>query len=214
MKGLLSKDLRLILMQKNFVFLAVIWFIVLTVMNDELTFLLIFVPYILSLLVVSTVSYDSFDNGGSFLFSLPFKRHDYVIEKYLLSALIFVFGNLIAFLISLSTELILRGDILELDQWLNMVLISFITVFIFLSFMFPLYLKYGSEKARIINILIIAFSLALLYGIRNLLDLIHFNGDVLYLNFSTVIMVGCAATLITYFISLLISIKMIKRKQF
>lgn len=153
MRGLIIKDLKLIFLQKGFIFLSVIWLIALSIINDELIFLLAFIPYILSILTVSTISYDSFDNGYPFLFTLP-------------------------------------------------------------SVMLPSYFKYGSEKARIINILIVGLVLVVLYGVKNLLEQTQLIDSVLTLDTNTIFVAGSVLAIIIYVVSLLISIRIIYCKEF
>ncbi len=214
MRGLIIKDLKLIFLQKGFIFLSVIWLIALSIINDELIFLLAFIPYILSILTVSTISYDSFDNGYPFLFTLPFKRRDYVMTKYLLAVLMFVAGNLLTLTFVFLSELVLSKELMELWDWLNTFVISFIGVLIFLSVMLPLYFKYGSEKARIINILIVGLVLVVLYGVKNLLEQTQLIDSVLTLDTNTIFVAGSVLAIIIYVVSLLISIRIIYCKEF
>lgn len=214
MRGLIIKDLKLIFLQKGFIFLSVIWLIALSIINDELIFLLAFIPYILSILTVSTISYDSFDNGYPFLFTLPFKRRDYVMTKYLLAVLMFVAGNLLTLTFVFLSELVLSKELMELWDWLNTFVISFIGVLIFLSVMLPSYFKYGSEKARIINILIVGLVLVVLYGVKNLLEQTQLIDSVLTLDTNTIFVAGSVLAIIIYVVSLLISIRIIYCKEF
>ena len=47
-----------------------------------MTFAIGFLTFVMSLFSVSSISYDEFDNGNAFLFSLPITRTTYVVEKY------------------------------------------------------------------------------------------------------------------------------------
>lgn len=71
MKGLFVKDLKLMMLQKNFLLLILAIVIGMMIFTDDVIFPLGFLSFIVSLFTVSTISYDDFDNGNAFLFTLP-----------------------------------------------------------------------------------------------------------------------------------------------
>ena len=86
MRGLLIKDLRLVMRQQRatlLVFISIIFLVIMAVENPM--FGLVYVVFLLPALLISTISYDTFENGMLFLMSLPISRKDYVAEKYLLA---------------------------------------------------------------------------------------------------------------------------------
>lgn len=88
MKGLLVKDFKLMMLQKNFLLLILAIVIGMMIFTDDVVFPLGFLSFVASLFTVSTISYDDFDNGNAFLFTLPITRNNYVIEKYFLGLLV------------------------------------------------------------------------------------------------------------------------------
>ena len=82
MTGLLIKDFRLLKVQKNFFTLIVFILLGMILFSEDNFFAVSFATFIFSLFSTSTVSYDEFDNGNPFLFSLPVTRKGYVLEKY------------------------------------------------------------------------------------------------------------------------------------
>lgn len=93
MTGLLIKDFRLLKVQKNFFTLIVFILLGMILFSEDNFFAVSFATFIFSLFSTSTVSYDEFDNGNPFLFSLPVTRKGYVLEKYCFG-LIFLLGVL------------------------------------------------------------------------------------------------------------------------
>lgn len=87
MKGLLVKDFKLMMLQRNFFLLILVIVIGMMAFTDDVVFPLGFLSFVVSLFTLSTISYDDFDNGNAFLFTLPITRNDYVIEKYSLGLL-------------------------------------------------------------------------------------------------------------------------------
>lgn len=147
MKGLLIKDLKLIKMQKNFFLTIIVIAVAFTFGGGNLSFSLGFLPFVVSLFSLSTISYDEFDNGNAFLFTLPITRKGYVKEKYLLAFLLavvsLVLGNLIACVAALFKKETLTTDII----WISLAILCTVTVI--QAVMLPFQLKYGAEKARI-----------------------------------------------------------------
>ena len=140
MKGLLIKDFKLMKMQKNFFLMMIAIVIAISFFQNEISFPLGFLPFVISLFSLSTISYDEFDNGNAFLFSLPISRKDYVKEKYLLSFLL-GFGALILGLLIICVAGFLKGDTIPADIIWAALIIQ--------AIMLPFQLKYGPEKARI-----------------------------------------------------------------
>ena len=88
MKGLFVKDLKLMMSQKNFLLLILAIVIGMMIFTDDVIFPLGFLSFTVSLFTVGTISYDDFDNGNAFLFTLPITRNHYVSEKYFLGLLL------------------------------------------------------------------------------------------------------------------------------
>ena len=87
MKGLLIKDFKLMKNQKNFFFIMIFIAAAMLFAEFESTFVVSYFTMIASMFVLSTISYDEYDNGYAFLFSMPFSRTSYVKEKYIFSIL-------------------------------------------------------------------------------------------------------------------------------
>ena len=83
MKGLLIKDFKLLKTQQKF-FLLVLFIAIAVEMfsGSSSSFLIDTYPLWPYYSPLSSISYDEFDNGNAFLFSLPITRKSYVIEKY------------------------------------------------------------------------------------------------------------------------------------
>ncbi|MBD5544760.1 MAG: ABC-2 transporter permease [Lachnospiraceae bacterium] len=146
MKGLFVKDLKLMSGQKKSVFLVFLIACMLMATNSAMfvgNYLMIFC----SMLVISTISYDEFDNGNAFLFTLPISRKQYVREKY-------IFGLGVCMVVCFITTLVIVGYqsvVVEHYNWVEGIISSVSGIFVsgfLLSFMIPLQLKFGSEKGR------------------------------------------------------------------
>ncbi len=150
MKGLLVKDYNILLLQSRFLMLILGISAILILTMENPSFLIGYVTIICSMQALSTISYDDFDNGYSFLFTLPVTRKDYVLEKYIMAVLvggaawlISTIASLIVSVVKVEQYVIGEGIVEALLIMSACMSLSFIAI--------PIQLKYGSEKARIVQ---------------------------------------------------------------
>lgn len=146
MKGLLIKDFRLMAGQKRF-FGATVVFMVLFVFSGMAEMTIGYLTFIGALFALGTISYDEFDNGNAFLFSLPFDRKEYLLEKYLFGLLTGVAGSLLANLAVLASSLV-GGAEYHLGEMLLTSLACLAVASLAIAFILPMQIKYGAEKGR------------------------------------------------------------------
>lgn len=150
MKGLLIKDFRILMQQKRTLLIMVFIGGFLLITGGDLEFVTAYLTMMASFLVLGTISYDEVDNGYTFLFTLPFTRKEYVVEKYVFSTaagvIVWGFLNLVFAVVS--------GEGYEAERALAAVSILAV-IMLMQAVMIPLQLKYGAEKARIVIFLII-----------------------------------------------------------
>lgn len=217
MKGLLIKDLRLMKMQKNFFILMIVIGIGLVLAGNEISFTLGFLSFVISLFSISTISYDEFDNGYPFLFTLPISRSLYVKEKYVLS-LILGLGSLILATVICAIITLFKNNI-PLFDLLMMALMILPYIILVQAIMIPFQLKFGAERGRIAIIGVLGAIILLGILIFQSLKILKINFaviveqisvlDIRVLGFILVIL-----AVVILFISLIISIKIMKQKEF
>lgn len=160
MLGLIIKDIRLIKNQGIVMILAFVGVMGIFMINT-LNFVG-FVAYASVMGVIyafNTVSYDNYENGYAFLFTLPVSRRLYAAEKYVL-ALLFSAG---ACLVSGVVVEIIKGDVSDLLINCVSYLLIWATVLWMPIVMLPLQLKFGAEKSRIVTIIVFGIGAALVY---------------------------------------------------
>ena len=152
MKGLLIKDVKLMLGQKKFFVVVVGLGIFFMMSNANPVSGVSYITMLLSIFTLSTISYDEFDNGMAFLMTLPIERKTYALEKYVFagltsiisavgtSALAYIFGMVMDIPVDM-VEVIGVACAIVLVSWLM------------LSVTIPLQIKFGAEKGRIAMIL-------------------------------------------------------------
>ena len=222
MKGLLIKDFRLLKNQKNFFILVFVMAVFLTITGGDesspATFVLPYVGFVCSFFVLSTISYDEYDNGNAFLFTLPFDRKIYALEKYIFGI---VTGGA-GLLLILAFILIYIDGMAGAEQTGETLFtagVSAALLFFFLAVMIPFQLKFGPEKGRIAMFIVLLGTMALVFGIVKLAGLddsaLREAARVMgRMGLSGVAAVCIAAAAAVMVISMLISTRILEKKEF
>lgn len=203
MKGLLIKDF---LLMKNYkqVMLFMLVIGIFLGMND-ISFAAGYILIFVSILSMSTITYDEANHGLKTLFSLPISKSDYVKEKYLFSLIITGIGFVFVTILGCFR----KSGFME-----TLVILS--TALLLLALSLPFQLKEGNEKGRIV-LFVVVFGFIFLFVFLNQFIPKFFESIEAVLNtmnptmFSVGLLFG---SLILYFVSMLISIRVYKNRVF
>lgn len=218
MKGLLIKDFKLMKNQKNFFFIMAFIAVAMMFAEFESTFVVSYFTMIASMFVLSTISYDEYDNGYAFLFSLPFSRTSYVKEKYVFSIL--MGGCAWLFSVALSGILItVRNPQMGIMDWLPANLLYICLILLFASVMIPVQLKYGGERGRVALLLAVGVAVLGSMGLIKLIELMDVDLDALLTSIYALSIMQIAGAIVLFsvvslVISYRISCRIMKHKQF
>ena len=102
MKGLLIKDFRILLHQKTTFLIIVLLGIFMSTNGGNISFSMGYMMFVSATLTITTISYDYFEKGMSFLFTFPISKKLYVVEKYLLSLLIGLVVAVVGFVLNFA----------------------------------------------------------------------------------------------------------------
>ena len=219
MKGLLIKDFKLMLNQKNFFILIVLILGATACFLDfDYYFLIGYFMFICSLFTISTISYDEFDNGIAFLFTLPFSRSRYVEEKYCFGILAGTCSWFLSFVITTIIQMINSNNFIFSD-WMLSTLVMLPIMFVMLAILIPFQLKYGSENGRIAIIIFLGGGFVVCYLLANLLaqSQINFNSLISFINNVDpliILLIIFAICLAILFVSMKISKRIVLKKEF
>ena len=216
MRGLLVKDIALMRNQMKSFFIILAAAVIMMVANDDVALPVIYVCMVFAMFGINSISYDDFDNGYSFLFTLPINRKQYVLSKYMFSFFSILIGILISS-VFLFAVLSFKGETHTFVERVDFLIGYFAGTMVFVSVMLPIQLKYGAEKGRIALIVIAAVLVAagvLLERIQTKFDVFvllvkleHMN-DVLLSGIVTLACI-CVVTM-----SYMISCRVMERKEF
>lgn len=217
MKGLLIKDFKLMKMQKRFFLLILLVGVVITFSSYDVAFTTGFMAFVSSLFSISSISYDEFDNGNAFLFSLPISRRTYAVEKYIFGAILGCCAWVLAMIIAISMGF-LKGIHPDAETWFSAFLILSM-MFVILALMLPFQLKFGGERGRIVLIGCLALMLVIgglaLNGLELIgIDLLAMLDAMPAVNAGIMSLITLLIALLFLGVSCLISIGIVQKKEF
>ncbi len=217
MKGLIIKDFQLLFSNKRILYIVFAIALFSAMMGDgiTLTYISSFVAVMLQVSALSTISYDNYQHGDTFLMTLPLRRKDYVIEKYAFCSIIACVGIMFSLILGLLVRM--RTNHMKIEIVVGIVIAIVFLIYSFIAI--PLELKFGNEVGRTIPFIIgaVIFLIAqiliqvndsLFDSIMNWLNKLENISDI------TALMIAIAAFVIALTITIPISIKIINKKEF
>ena len=201
MKGLLVKDFKLMKLQKNFFLLIVVIAVSMIAFTDDVTFPLGFLTFVISLFTLSTISYDEFDNGNAFLFTL------------LLGCSTWIVATVLTMIASILKSTFPVADIMMIALMILPIMIMIQAI------MIPFQLKFGGEKGRIALIgvigLVFLIGAVIVKGAEMIgIDITNMVNTLPVISMGMLIMIILAAAIVIFLISLKISIRIMNKKEF
>ena len=218
MKGLIIKDLKLMKEQIRFFIFIAAFGIIYTFSTENYAFVSSYLTFVCALFVLSTMSYDEFDNGFAFLFTLPFQRSTYVKEKYVFGLLVSGSAWILSFLITTIYQIIQIPDFI-IGDWILTELSLLPFIFITLALMIPIQLKYGSEKSRFAlfsifgAIFVIGIGLGFIFRLLNI-DISGFLDVLSGFKISLLLAISAIISAIIFLVSIKISENILNKKEF
>ena len=219
MKGLLIKDFKLIFGNVKMIVMLIFISIFLMFSQEEgaFTFVVSYMTIITSMFVLSTISYDDFDHGMSYLMTLPITRKIYAAEKYCFGLLCGAAGWLFSMVLCFIFGSLPGIETINADFIVGCVLI-YIVLICMLSIMIPVQLKFGGDNGKIVIFITIGVlvvigvlvdKIATGYGI----DLATEIEQLLATVIDCIIPITIATTALALGISFMISLRIMKNKQ-
>lgn len=215
MNGLLIKDFKILKVQKMFYLFVIMILIGLeTVIYDAS---LAYMSVVGSFLALSTISFDEYDNGFAFLFSLPISRKSYTAEKYVLGLIICGVSWLLAILITSIVGLFKNTFIME--DTVMTALQTLVVVLIMLAVLIPIRLKFGSEKSGVAYIGAFGVTFLIGYLIVKIAELFHIDLIAILDHLSaagmgTIIIAAFGIAILSLLLSFRISLSIMDKKEF
>ena len=173
-----------------------------------------------SLLAMTSISYDEYEDGMQFLFTLPVTRRDYVWEKYLFAGILLCISLGISMTVGVIVGMSRNGKIIWNDL-LGSVAGGITAGVLLVAIAAPVFLKYGAEKGRIVLAIVIAVVIACAMAGAKLVDGTKFIRNLKEVfewldGLGTVGTFGIFAIvwIVIIGVSAVISMRMMKRREF
>lgn len=194
MKGLLLKDFYNV---KNLILYYALFaavFAVVSVVSSNIYFFCGFMIFISVGLVSSTISYDAQDKWDRYALSSGVSRRTAVLSKYVFTV--------VTILCSLALGLILALALgyRQAVDFLPVVAYSFAGV-LSVGIVLPCFFRFGVEKARVIYMIVIVFTVALMVGGISLFERLNFAAQAPWMLVLLAVL-SVAILAISYFVSL------------
>jgi len=164
MNSLILKDFISLKSYSKSLAIIIGFFTIITFTNDELSFLSGMIILIMSMLPITSFSYDQHAKWDLFSQTLPVSRKQLVMSKYVLGIISIIAGAILAILLNVVVLLVKS---LEVDVWYLFLANSLIALvaLLYLSILIPLVYKFGVEKSRLLMIVVLAIPSVLAIGL-------------------------------------------------
>lgn len=216
MKAMLIKDLKLMKNFKQFFLIIVLIAVACAAVYNSPSFVLAYVTVVFSSMAVSTISYDNYENGGAFFFTLPVSRKGYVKEKYVLGMLLIVVSLSFASFLTILTAIIKKTPLTM--EFPATILATILFAVLAISYMMPIHLKYRADKSKLVIMIGIGVFIFLAYFVTKFLaiwiDMEAWAEEIIQKKLGWVLCFVFVIAAVMLAISYRISVRIMERKEF
>ena len=210
MNSLILKDFISLKSYSKTLAIIIGFFTIITFTNDEPSFLSGMIILIMSMLPITSFSYDQHAKWDLFSQTLPVSRKQLVMSKYVLGIISIVAGAILAILLNVA---VLLMKSLEVDIWYLILANSLIALvaLLYLSILIPLVYKFGVEKSRLLMIVVLAVPSVLAIGLSKAGVSIPVLDEITPVS---VVAIGLVFVVCIILISYVISVRIYMQKDF
>lgn len=185
--------------------------------QENVYFSLMYGMMMASMFTISTFSYDEFENGAPYLFTMPVSRKGYVREKYVFGLLATLVSGVLFSALGAAITWIraLPGDWLTFGVTASVYLC---TVWMILAVVIPLQIKFGAENSRVAFLVVFGILALGLYLISKIqgkeMLLIKLQKILEAAGAGGIFVIGIAAAAVILVVSMRISERLMEKKEF
>ena len=218
-KGLIVKDFQTIKSYKTTVLFMIILFAVCAFLNNNfMYFFPIFMPLCFEMLGISSFSYDNLSKVDKYILTLPVNKKDVVKARYIYILLATLIGALLGFVFVLIAQGIMTSKLFDKEflSSTSATIAGSLFAMIFLqAIQIPIMYKFGAEKGRIMQmVIIVTLMIGVPLIVTTLMNIFEISIDnlVLMLNEYLIAIIGIVLVLL-YIFSFWISCKIYEKKE-
>jgi len=164
MKGLLTKDIHLILRQKKLMLMMAL--LILLLAHNGLEFILGYFICACFLLGDTTIEYDTADKNLAYLMTLPVSRKTYVLEKCLLTLLPGIGATVLAIAIRVGMAWVQKQPVVLTEIILSFMIIFFASSLL-VAVLLPIELLETEKRKLVVNLVASAFGVVWIMLMRD-----------------------------------------------
>ena len=203
MIGLIIKDLMNLKKLSKFYLLILAFYFIISMAGEDQNMFGVMLIMLAVMIPMTALSYDEKNKWDRYALTMPLTRGTLVLSKYILG-LIFLITALV---LALLSNAVFSDVILFENLMINLTTLS--VGIIMMSFIFPILLKYGVEKGRILMMIVIFAPTALIVMLSKLGIPAPDPGKIeMFLKFLPV------AAVAIYTLSIFVSMSIYKKKEF
>ncbi|WP_285394621.1 ABC-2 transporter permease [Lysinibacillus sp. fls2-241-R2A-57] len=150
MAGLILKDLMTIQRQIKAQALVLIFFLFISIFMQQALMLFTIIIFVVTFQAITALTYDEQSSWDKYANTLPISKGDIILSKYILSIVLLIFGLILAlpivFIIHRFTN---NWASTEFFLTFNLIVTL---AFCMLALLLPIYIKFGSNKGRMVLI--------------------------------------------------------------
>lgn len=207
MKDLIIKDILNLKRQAKLVLVFAVLYGVMSFYMEDASFVSGIIIFMCAMFSVSSFAYDDMAKWDKYALSMPLSRKDIVMSKYILIFILALAGALLSFVMNITVSIVSKMPFNPMEKLLETLAIVGISL-IFTSVLTPLIYKFGTEKARILIILVFVIPAILFSVLANLGFQLPSEGTLKVIaTISPIIIIAII------FISYLISLSIYRKKE-
>lgn len=153
MIGLMLKDLIAVKKQGRILILLALFYIVYAFAMKNISMFGMMITLVCTMMSITTLSYDEFYKWDKYALSMPISRKTIVLSKYALAGISDLAGMSVIFPVSILIGL-LNNEVNVYEIFLMTLSFGAIAI-TFISIVLPIFFKFGTEKGRLLMMVII-----------------------------------------------------------
>lgn len=214
MKGLIKYDLMQIAnsLKGAFIIVYVAFLVGFCIFNESsFAFVIIFIS---SIFGISTFTWEETYHWNRYAATLPVSDRRIVLARYGTFGFCILFGFGIGCLLSAISSIV-RPSELSLFEWFVSILIMSVTAIIYVEIITPCMYRFGSERGRIVVLVVLVLIAALIFGAMSLIGTLNFDTNLLFsfmAKYGIIILI--LLPVILFPISFSLSVKFYSKKEF
>ena len=209
MKGLITKEILVLIKNNKMQFLCLLMFVVLGVCMRSAAYIM-FIPFLIPMLVKQGLTVDEMSKWDKYSNCFPVDRKTIVSSKYIVVLFSAVLSSTMALAAFILINIVNKGNILSLND-IAVYLTAASSISILLpAFMYPFDFKYGTAKGRLVYFIITGITVAGMSSVFMRADVTSFLSKFTQ---PVLIAVIFAVAMIIFIVSWFISVKIYEARE-